>query len=488
MCDEGTGGRATDTGDGVDPIDPIDPAADLGSGVVLDAGVPADRWDPDAVQIGWSKVDITPALDPPVQMRGRYNGEPIFASGVMDPITATAMAIESPLHPDESVVLVSADLIRIPDGVRNPEIDLVGAVRDRVAAKHPEIPTDRIVLMATHTHVAPYISADVVPFYADRMAEAVIEAWNGRGPSAVSYGLGHAVAGHNRIVSHHDGSAHMIGSEQGGSPSAEAFSHMEGFEDHSVHLLYTFDSSQQLTGVVVNITCPAQVQRGRELTDEDGNDYFFVEISADFWHEVRTELEARLAHPIQVLPQVSAAGEVATTAVIENAAEERMARLRYPELEDEDEDAEDWRTLRRRQIAHRIVETILDVRPYMDGVMEQTPHLGHEVQTVPLSHGCPEPDGTTYDVELHGIRVSDVAMITNPFELYLDYGSRIKGRSPAIQTFVVELAGSATYLPTRRAVAGGGYGSRPTECDVGPDGGDELVDASLSILESLWAE
>ena len=43
---------------------------------------------------------------------------------------------------------------------------------------------------------------------------------------------------------------------------------------------------------------------------------------------------------------------------------------------------------------------------------------------------------------------------TNPFELFLDYGMRIKGRSPALQTFVLQLTTPwCGYLPTERAVA-----------------------------------
>jgi len=41
-------------------------------------------------------------------------------------------------------------------------------------------------------------------------------------------------------------------------------------------------------------------------------------------------------------------------------------------------------------------------------------------------------------------------LATNPFELFLDYGMRIKARSKALQTFVVQLAcDSSGYLPTQ---------------------------------------
>ena len=423
-----------------------------------------DTWDPSAVQIGWASVDMTPPLDPPVRMRGGVD-----ATGVMDPITATALAIDSPAHPDEAVILISVDLLWVPDGNRNKP-DLLGEVRASISQHNPNISPDNVILMATHTHVAPTITEANKVFYAEKIAQAATLAWENKIPSAVSYGLGHAVAGHNRIVTHHDGTSRMVGSLQQGKISHPDFSHIEGFEDHTVHLLYTFDAREQLTGVVVNISCPSQVQRGDEL-------------SADFWHEVRQELDARLGRAIHLLPQVSASGDVATIVMVERKGEDRMARLRYPELTDA-------RALRRRQIAHRVVEAILNVLPYMDDVMEQTPHLDHEIKRVDLPGGgdCATPTGESYPVELHGLRISEISMITSPFELYLDYGTRIKGRSPATQTFVVELAGSGSYLPTRRAIAGGGYGARDSECYVGANGGNLLVEESIELLERMWGE
>jgi len=39
-------------------------------------------------------------------------------------------------------------------------------------------------------------------------------------------------------------------------------------------------------------------------------------------------------------------------------------------------------------------------------------------------------------MELHAVRIGDLAFATNRFEYFLDFGIRIKARSPAEQTFV----------------------------------------------------
>ena len=59
-----------------------------------------------------------------------------------------------------------------------------------------------------------------------------------------------------------------------------------------------------------------------------------------------------------------------------------------------------------------------------------------------------------YQMELHVVRLGDVAIATNPFELFTEYGIRIKARSRALQTFLIQLAGPGTYLPTAPAVRG----------------------------------
>jgi hypothetical protein len=88
-------------------------------------------------------------------------------------------------------------------------------------------------------------------------------------------------------------------------------------------------------------------------------------------------------------------------------------------------------------------------------------------------------------MEFHVLRLGDVAIATNPFELYLDYGVRIKARSNAVLTFVVQLSGaSCGYVPTAKAVQGGSYSA--VKYLVGPEGGQVLVEETVKRINALW--
>ena len=58
----------------------------------------------------------------------------------------------------------------------------------------------------------------------------------------------------------------------------------------------------------------------------------------------------------------------------------------------------------------------------------------------------------TYEATIHVLRIGDAAVCATQFEVFTDYGVQIKARSRAVQTFLIQLAGEPTYVPTGRAV------------------------------------
>lgn len=476
---------------------------------------------------GWAEVDITP--EDPVLIPGQFHAR--ISEGVLDPLTATAWALQSG---EEQAIFVSCDLICITDELRD-------AVRDCLSSgQGNEIDPKNVILNATHTHTGPEIrfphsaakmlgstmtitgsgvdleassAEDYVAFAAKRIAAAIVRAWESRASSGIAYGLGYAVIGRNRC---------WVSKENkiGKGKINESFSHIEGYEDHSLQLMAVYDSHHNLTGLVVNMAGTAQLS-------ESG-----YTISADFWHEARAELRRRFGDHLFVLPQCSAAGELTPHVQYDRIANDRMLELKGLSA--------------REEIAGRVADAVEGILPHIANTIDCAPVFHHRSAMVELEatrlteedahrarvgvEACrkafeaeknrlnmhPELRDNPrwyamatqqyrrmnwhmsvvqrYDrqktdpmfwVEVHVLRVGEVAFATNPFELYLDYGIQIKVCSPAIQTFIVQLAGPGTYLPSQRAY-GGVYGAVPGSCHVGPEGGQTLVEHTVKEVNALW--
>jgi hypothetical protein len=479
------------------------------------------------IKIGWAGRDITPLR--PVSLRGLFNLR--ISKRVRDPLTLTALALDSG---DQQVVLVSLDSCGADD-------EVLQAARERLQELLPELPSENLIASATHTHTAPFAGStlglqkdteyleDIRAVYPDYMTtaeynemlvaalvEAVCEAWQKRRPGSLGYGYSYAVVGENRRVRYFDDRAQMYG-----ATNAPDFSHIEGHVDHTVSLLFTYDVAQQLTGAVVNVACPSQASEG-------GQDY----VSADYWHDTREELRRRHGSGLFVLPQCSAAGDQSPHRQVGRKAEDRMMRLKY----DSPLNNSDNHGLR-QDIARRLATAFDEAEPAACKDLQSEVVLAHERLQLDLPHwnvteaeyaslqeqvadlrrqleelGESDRLGAHYTslqskiawcqraasryeqplpsvpVEVHVVRLGDIAFVTSPFEYYLDFGDRIKGRSPAVQTFVVQLAGGGSYLATERAASGLSYGAVPASCRVSPAGGQVIVEEALGVLERMFAE
>ena len=469
------------------------------------------------LKIGWAARDVTPAKS--VNLQGQFHMR--ISKGIKDPLTVTALALSA----GDSVVFVSCDAPYIPAVI-------YARCRAAVRAKAPEIDVNKIIMHGTHTHTAPQIVDNIfyppVPpgimtpeeyaeLFVGRVAEAVAEAWQNRETGGASFGLGTAMVGHNRRATYFgdigartnaqttgkftDGFTKMYG-----STDDPMFSHIEGYEDHYLDLMFTWNRSRQLTGIIVNLACPSQE------TESD------VYVSADFWHEIRTEIRKRHGDKIQILAQCSTAGDQSPHRLWYKAAEERMLKLRGLSM--------------RQEIGRRVANAVDDVLPVAGQDIQAALSLKHIVKDIDLPRRLitdAEADTVRKDLakleaaesaapaknkmhssigrcrdtlaryelqkkypndrmELHVLRLGDLAFATNRFELFLDYGMRIKARSPAAQTFLVQLAGEGSYLPTARAVAGKGYSGGVYDNLVGPEGGQALVETTVKTLQELWSE
>lgn len=472
--------------------------------------------------MGWAETDITPLG--PALLAGQFHAR--VSEGVSDPLTATVWALQSD---DTQAIWVSCDLIAISDELRE-------ALRTRLSEQTDEIDPKKVVLHATHTHSGPLNSPsrngnsgiagmygvelpagsveDYIAFAAKQLAAAIMQAWRSRVEGGIAFGIGLAVIARNRRWVDYDGKAHK-------RAAGAAICHIEGYEDHSVNVLATYDVADRLTGLIINVPCPSQLSESA------------FAISADWWCETRQELRSRFGKNIFILPQCSAAGDMSARPHYEQTAHARMLEL--------------TRRTPCQEVAQRIARAVEDILPYIGQTIDRAPVLKHAQAIVSLpmlqiteeealaarskaqscyaayeaeirklteqpelrskSHWYKAATGyfnrhnwemnvvnrferqqTALPVEVHVLRIGQVAFATNPFELYLDFGVQMKVRSPAVQTFVVQLAGPGTYLPSQRALDGGDYGAIPASCPVGPEGGRELVEHTVRTLQALWGD
>jgi len=472
------------------------------------AGLSAQETVPSGeVFVGVSETSITPGR--PVALEGAFALR--ISTKVETPIVATVIFLETRQKEKvvEQSVMVSADLVHIP-------MEMVEAVRRKVAALLPSVDTSRIFISTTHTHQAPVVMrdnfilpagvmtvAEYIDFFVQKVSQAILTAHQSLQRGSVAWGLGHAQVAYNRRSTYLGGGAQVY------SPVDKAdFKGLEGPEYQGIPALFFFDAKGEPLAVAVNAWSPSQEHFGSTL------------ILADYWHHVRERLKKKLGEKLVVLAWCGAAGDQGPWRRFHNDAEDRMRRLRG---------VRSWLDEFGRRISDCVLETyelvrndrhevikhahrnrtlalpgwvlskkeLSSVRAHRDALAAElekdparAPRLARQIswrtQLLQRQESFARREDKAYDSEVHVVRLGDIAICTNQFELYTEYGIRILGRSPAHLTFVVQLVGPAHYLPTSEAVAGGGYGAIPESCAVGPEGGTALVDGTLKELDELF--
>ena len=245
------------------------------------------------LNIGWGRRSLDPGR--PVAITGQFYLR--VSLGTFQPVMAEALAIE---NGDDAAIFVSADIVGC--GM------LLPVVREKLKTLAPDLPGDKLILNATHTHSGPspmkgyefpqtvecLHGDEATDFIGGRIAEAVAAAWKTRAPGSVAYGYGFASAGLSRRVVYLDdvGKRLDVAAERAGfsvnghgkmygNTNDPMFSHFEAGTDNFINLLYTFDMAEKLTGAIVNVPCPCQT-----------NMHTWV-LHPGFWHPVREKLRAK---------------------------------------------------------------------------------------------------------------------------------------------------------------------------------------------------
>lgn len=488
------------------------------------------------VKIGWAEESFVP--DKKVRLSGQFYER--ISEYVESDVTATAMAIDSD---GEQAIIVSVDIVKINDSV------LVKA-REKFAKLNSEVDPEKVIIGATHTHTslecASNISAtrdilnsflpdgkkytalveaddsvlsfeECIELVSDKISLAADRAWKERKEALYANSFGRAAVGMCRRVTYDDGSAQMWG-----DVNTANFVALEGGNDSGIELIYTFDTDKNLTGIVANIACPAQILEHRSF------------ISSDYWGKAKEYLRKKFGDHIFLLAMGGAGGDqcprdlvrwqqpeapindpnIKRPNVIEHRADPSMFDLSgcrlagkrianeiismYEEITEYKSEAEfihvyeDVQLPLRKTTMAEYNDAVRQIEYYVNQNKDKDEFNFEDNAAMYVYAGTilrfkEQQFKEIVPAEVHVIRFGDIAIATNPFELFLDYGNRIKARSFARQTFIMQLTcGALAYLPTEKAEKAGHYSAYISSGNVGHEGGDQLVRHTITKINKMF--
>ena len=417
-------------------------------------------------------------------------------------------------HTHCSHTLAPTPECKIKGRTKNPVYGIT--TKDILAEFMPPEKEYKALVTADDTVIKP---AEATEFVSTQIANACAKAWANRKAAMIANEFGRAAVGMCRRVHYDDGTSQMWG-----DTNSANFVALEGGNDSGIELLYVFDGEKKLTGVVANIACPSQILEQRSF------------ISADYWGRAKAIIREKLGSDVYLLGLGGAGGDQCPRDLVRwvepetpiddphvirplplkhkadpsmfdisgcNKAGKRVANEIISVYEDMDRDAitDDVK------FEHRVISLDLPLRK---ATMAEYNHAIREIEYF-VQKNADKPvfdyaDNAkmyvnaglikryreqqyveTFNIEYHAIRFGNVAFVTNPFELFLDFGNRIKARSYAEQTFIVQLCcGAGGYLPTEKAEKAGHYSAYITSGNVGHEGGDLYVRESLKEIAEMW--
>ena len=494
------------------------------------------------LKMGWAEVDITPKKGTKIGLSGQFFER--ITDEVESPISVTALTID---NGSDYVIMCACDLVAIRDNLNlivkerlakdgrvNPDKVILSAIHTHTSYVYTtECFVEKNVentlqylesVVPEDMAYKPLVSSDegmdpdvALEFLANKITEAVLLSWENRKYGYYRNAFGRAAVGMCRRVCYDDDSALMWG-----DTNTPNFTALEGGNDNGIELVFTYDENKKLTGVMANIACPAQVVEHRSY------------ISSDYWGKVKENLRKEYGEDVFVLGLCSAAGDQCPRDMIRWVQPESYIddpNIKRDVVIERNADPSMFDVSGLKLVGRRISSEIIAVHEELNSEYKDEAELIRETPKVVLplrrvtkadyknaiemiDKFIEKNRGRTisfddnaamhvysgiisryelqkkvdvFPIEVHIVKFGDIAIATNPFELFLDYGNKIRARSKAKQTFLIQLAcGSNGYLPTEKAEKGGHYSAYVSSGYTGHEGGELLVRETLDGINKMF--
>lgn len=355
------------------------------------------------------------------------------------------------------------------------------AVRWRVG-----IPTDNVCIAATHTHAAPATTASFVagelpdPKYIDLLVEqaaaAVEIAVRRMEPARMAAAMVSAppiIACRRRIGP--DGQAYMVRSapaldlpEENPIDREMGYIVFENLAGTPLAVLFNFGCHNNMVRRVLSAD---MFGRAGDTLREHLGDIATVTLAAPCGDVSFVGADGK-----KLVDDEHAAGRAIAGAILES----------YPKVE-----RSVPRTLQVDSVVRRIPDRLYDPADFIyDNGRGSGPSASafHQRRYEPEEVAVRARGQTYCDVEIQGIVIGSVAIITNPAELFSVFGLQIRQQSPFPVTIISELTnGYCGYVPTQESFKHRGYETYRTvyTSRLIKDGGDRIVALSVDLLRGM---
>jgi len=446
---------------------------------------------------GAAAVDITPKKWP-VYLVGSFSDRQ--ATKAWDPLHSRALVLDDG-DTRLAIVVVDNCLIKRP---------LLDEAKRRAAAR-TEIPVDRMLVSATHTHSAPAsknwsaIGTLASPDYLEQMTEGIAEsirrAEANLEPARIGFGAAHLPQ-------------HVFNRRWHVHPKAKRMNPFGGTNDIVV---MNPSRSRGLLRIPAGPTdadlsfVSVQAKDGRPISLLANYSLHYVGgvpaggVSADYFGEFAKQIATRLnartdgGKPFVGIMSNGASGDINNINFF-NPQPRKDAFMQIRKVASDAADAvisqhefiefKDWIPLKMKQ-----KELTLKLRkPTPDVVANARNYLA-----APSDKGLPPrakayADWTlrlhegpaTEDIIIQAIRLGNLGITSIPCETFVEIGLDIKARSPLHHTFTIELAnGHYGYLPTPRQHRLGGYETWLGSCTLEINASEKITENLLAMLGEL---
>jgi len=425
---------------------------------------------------GAATTNITPPLG--TYLAGYYR--PRQAKGVHDELWVRTLCLRDG---DESLAIAACDLVSLPQ-------DTIRAVKERIT-RLCGLQPEQVLVGCSHTHTGPEtrslalwpVDEDYLRVMANKIADSVALAHERLAPAELAWGVGHEeTLSFNRRYWMRDGTLRTnpgVGNPDIVRPA--------GPIDPEVGVVAVRDKTGRLLAIWVNFALHLDTTGGSH-------------ISADYPFYLTEALRKRFGPDLVVLFSPGAMGDINHIDV--NAVNQPVKGESHPSRIGNTLAGEALKVLARSTyssacpLAYDLTEVALPLRQVTreraaeaEKIVERA-SIGKADFTLDVVAARRDRDlgqlGSTLTVPVQALRVGDIAIVGVPGELFVELGLTLKQESPFTHTFVAELAnGGIGYIPTRKAYDEGGY--EATSTVLAPGSGEQLVEAGLSLLNSLAA-